>query len=88
MSSMKFELDLHEEFVDNLVVARLKDDYETVQNGFVDDSEELMKAIVVLMSYHMCYDDYFKWRAEADVPKSFIGEWDRYREMKLLKGEE
>jgi hypothetical protein len=88
MSSMKFELDLHEEFVDNLVVARLKDDYETVQNGFVDDSEELMKAIVILMSYHMCYDDYFKWRAEADVPESFIGEWDRYREMKLLKGEE
>jgi hypothetical protein len=85
---MKFELDLHEEFVDNLVVARLKDDYETVQNGFVDDSEELMKAIVILMSYHMCYDDYFKWRAEADVPESFIGEWDRYREMKLLKGEE
>ena len=84
---MEMKLDVNDEWVDGLMVARLKSDFETVDNDMFEDAEELKKAIVTLMSLYMTYDDYFKWREEAQVPDGYTGTWDVYRQEKMNKGE-
>jgi hypothetical protein len=75
---MEMKVDINDEWVDNIIVAKLKSDYDNLFGDFLDDEEELRGAIVKLMSYYMAHDEYFKWRAEADVPSNIIGTWDRY----------
>jgi hypothetical protein len=84
---MEMKLDVNDEWVDGLMVARLKSDFETVDNDMFEDAEELKKAIVTLMSLYMTYDDYFKWREEAQVPDGYTGTWDVYRQEQMNKGE-
>jgi hypothetical protein len=84
---METKLNVNDEWVDGLMIARLKSDFETVDNNMFEDAEELKKAIVTLMSLYMTYDDYFDWREEAQVPNEYIGAWDVYRQEQMSKGE-
>ncbi len=84
---MEMKLDVNDEWVDNIIVARLKSDYETVDSDFFEDSDALKRAIVTLMSLYMAYDDYFQWREDAQVPNEYTGTWDVYRQEQMNKGE-
>jgi len=84
---MEMKLDINDEWIDGVVLARLKSDYETIGDDMFEDSEELKKAIVTLMSLYMTYDDYFQWREDAQVPNEYTGAWDVYRQEKMNKGE-
>ena len=84
---MEMKLNVNDEWVDNIIVARLKSDYETVDSDFFEDSDALKRAIVTLMSLYMAYDDYFDWREEAQVPDDLVGAWDVYRQKQMSKGE-
>jgi hypothetical protein len=83
---MEMKLDVNDEWIDGLMVARLKSDYETVDDDMFEDSEELKRAIVALMSLYMSYDDYFQWREDAQVPNEYTGAWDVYRQEQMNKG--
>ena len=84
---MEMKLDINDEWIDGVVLARLKSDYETIGDDMFEDSEELKKAIVTLMSLYMTYDDYFQWREDAQVPNEYTGAWDVYRQEQMNKGE-
>jgi len=79
---MEMKVDINDEWVDNIIVAKLKSDYENLFGDFLDDEEDLRRAIVTLMNYYMTYNDYFDWREEVDVPDDMIGSWDRYKAQK------
>ena len=81
---MEMKLDINDEWIDGVVLARLKNDYETIADE-LEDAEELKRAIVTMMSFYMTYENYFKWREEAQVPDSWIGAWDIHRLNKLVK---
>jgi hypothetical protein len=81
---MEMKLDINDEWIDGVVLARLKSDFETIGDE-LEDGEELKRAIVTMMSFYMTYENYFKWREEAQVPDSWIGGWDIYRLNKLVK---
>jgi len=81
---METKLNVNDEWVDGLMVARLKSDFETIADE-LEDAEELKRAIVTMMSYYMTYENYFEWRKEAQVPDSWIGAWDIYRLNNLVK---
>jgi hypothetical protein len=83
---MEMKLDVNDEWIDGLMVARLKSDYETVDSDFFEDSDALKRAIVALMSLYMTYDDYFQWREDAQVPNEYTGAWDVYRQEQMNKG--
>lgn len=83
---MEMKLDVNDEWIDGLMVARLKSDYETVDSDFFEDSDALKRAIVTLMSLYMTHDDYFQWREEAQVPNEYTGAWDVYRQEQMNKG--
>jgi hypothetical protein len=83
---MEMKLDVNDEWIDGLMVARLKSDYETVDDDMFEDSEELKRAIVALMSLYMTYDDYFQWREDAQVPNEYTGAWDVYHQEQMNKG--
>jgi len=79
---MEMKVDINDEWVDNIIVAKLKSDYENLFGDFLDDEEDLRRAIVTLMNYYMTYNDYFDWREEVGVPDDMIGSWDRYKQQK------
>lgn len=79
---MEMKVDINDEWVDNIIVAKLKSDYENLIGDFLDDEEEMRAAIVTLMSYYMTYEDYFVWREEVGVPDNVIGSWDKYKAEK------
>jgi hypothetical protein len=79
---MEMKLNINDEWVDNIIVAKLKSDYDGLFGDFLDDEEEMRTAIVKLMSYYMTYEDYFEWREEVCVPADIIGAWDRYKQQK------
>jgi len=81
---MEMKLDINDEWIDGVVLARLKGDYETIGDE-LEDGEELKRAIVTMMSFYMTYENYFEWRKEAQVPDSWIGGWDIHRLNKLVK---
>jgi len=84
---MEMKLNVNDEWVDGLMVARLKSDYESIDDDMFEDAKELRSAIVTLMSYYMTYNDYFDWREEVGVPNEYTGNWDVYRKKQMNKGE-
>jgi hypothetical protein len=84
---METKLNVNDEWVDGLMVARLKSDFETIDIDFFEDADALKRAIVTLMSLYMTYDDYFQWREDAQVPNEYTGAWDVYRQEQMNKGE-
>jgi hypothetical protein len=84
---MEMKLNVNDEWVDGLMVARLKSDYESIDDDMFEDAKELRGAIVTLMSYYMTYNDYFDWREEVRVPNEYTGNWDVYRKKQMSKGE-
>jgi hypothetical protein len=84
---METKLNVNDEWVDGLMIARLKSDFETIDIDFFEDADALKRAIVTLMSLYMTYDDYFQWREDAQVPNEYTGAWDVYRQEQMNKGE-
>lgn len=79
---MEMKIDINDEWIDSIMVAKLKSDYKSADEGIYEDSKAIKHAIVTLMSLYMTYEDYFKWREEANVSGEFIGLWDEYRASK------
>lgn len=83
---MEMQLNVNDEWIDNIIVARLKNDYEFLTELSVTDSsgedEDHKRAIVTLMGMYMTYDDYFKWREKVGVNPEYTNVWDKLRNEK------
>ena len=61
---MKVEMELHPNFVSDLVVKQLQEMYEhTKKDYFYKDPEETREAIAVVLDYFMSPADYEEWMA-------------------------
>ena len=69
---MKVEMELHPNFVSDLVVKQLQEMYEhTKEDYFYTDPEEAQAAISVVLDYFMPPLEYEKWK--ADKPYKWVG---------------
>ena len=61
---MKFEMELHPNFVSDIVVKQLQEMYEhTKEDYFYTDPEETQAAIAVVLDYFMAPSEYEEWVA-------------------------
>lgn len=61
---MKFEMELHPNFVSDLVVKQLQEMYEhTKEDYFYTDPEEAQAAIALVLDYFMPLSEYEAWKA-------------------------
>ena len=65
---MKIEIELDEELLDDVIVDSLKDHYNMIKNTkssrviASSSNEELLKALELVIEYHLTFDDFQKWK--------------------------
>jgi hypothetical protein len=72
---MKFEMELHPNFVSDIVVKKLQEMYEHTKYHYFDtDPEEARAAIAVVLDYFMPPSDYAQWRADNGLDRNLAEE--------------
>ena len=72
---MKVEMELHPNFVSDLVVKQLQEMYEhTKEDYFYTDPEEAQAAIAVVLDYFMPPLEYEKWKADNVLDRNLAEE--------------
>lgn len=72
---MKFEMELHPNFVSDIVVKQLQEMYEhTKEAYFGSDPVEARAAIAVVLDYFMAPSDYEQWRADNGFDRNLVDE--------------
>ena len=72
---MKVEMELHPNFVSDIVVKQLQEMYEhTKEAYFYTDPEEARAAIAVVLDYFMPPSDYAQWRADNGFGRNLAEE--------------
>jgi hypothetical protein len=72
---MKFEMELHPNFVSEIVVKQLQEMYDhTKYHWFDTDPEEARAAIALVLDYFMPPSDYEQWRADNGFDRILVDE--------------
>ena len=72
---MKVEMELHPNFVSDIVVKQLQEMYEhTKEDYFGSDPVEARAAIAVVLDYFMAPSDYEQWRADNVLDRNLAEE--------------
>ena len=72
---MKVEMELHPNFVSDIVVKQLQEMYEhTKEDYFYTDPEEAQAAIALVLDYFMPSSAYYQWRADNGFDRNLAEE--------------
>jgi hypothetical protein len=72
---MKFEMELHPNFVSDIVVQRLQEMYEFTKEHYFDtDPVEARAAIALVLDYFMAPSDYEQWRIDNGLDRNLAEE--------------